>query len=127
MKLPLPSRIPILYLIISVLIAVGVVPLYFYATKVVDMNRETLQRNEKLLQNTVTSSLAQEIAQREKDILSALANLTYSIQVTSGGNLGGDHVEAGQRPVAAVAALCHRPLARRGRFLSAPFVSPVRL
>ena len=67
MKLPLPSRIPILYLIISVLIAVGVVPLYFYATKVVDMNRETLQRNEKLLQNTVTSSLAQEIAQREKD------------------------------------------------------------
>ena len=73
MKLPLPSRIPILYLIISVLIAVGVVPLYFYATKVVDMNRETLQRNEKLLQNTVTSSRAQEIAQREKDILSALA------------------------------------------------------
>ena len=94
MKLPLPSRIPILYLIVSVLIAVGVVPLYFYATKVVDMNRETLQRNEKLLQNTVTSSLAQEIAQREKDILSALANLTYSIQVTSGGNLGGEHVEA---------------------------------
>ena len=94
MKLPLPSRIPILYLIISVLIAVGVVPLYFYATKVVDMNRETLQRNEKLLQNTVASSLAQEIAQREKDILSALANLTYSIQVTSGGNLGSDHVEA---------------------------------
>src|ERR1051326_4676673 len=55
MKLPLPSRIPILYLILIVLIAVGVVPLYFYATKMVDRNRETLGSNEKLLQNSVTS------------------------------------------------------------------------
>ncbi len=94
MKLPLPSRIPILYLILIVLIAIGVVPLYFYATKVVDMNRDALQRNEKLLQNTVTSSLAQDVAQREKDILATLANLTYSIQVTSGGNLNGDRVQA---------------------------------
>jgi len=94
MKLPLPSRIPILYLILSVLIAVGVVPLYFYATKVVDMNREALQRNERLLQNTVTSSLAQDIAQRQKAILATLANMTYSIQVTSGGNLNGERVQA---------------------------------
>jgi HD-GYP domain-containing protein (c-di-GMP phosphodiesterase class II) len=94
MKLPLPSRIPILYLILIVLIAIGVVPLYFYATKVVDMNRDALQRNEKLLQNTVTSSLAQDVAQREKDILATLANLTYSIQVTSGGNLNGERVQA---------------------------------
>jgi hypothetical protein len=69
MKLPLPSRVPILYLIISVLIAVAVVPLYFYAQKVVDMNQEALQRNEKLLQNTVTSSLAQDVAQRQKPLL----------------------------------------------------------
>ncbi|PYP84160.1 MAG: hypothetical protein DMG65_23045 [Candidatus Angelobacter sp. Gp1-AA117] len=94
MRLPLPSRIPILYLILSVLIAVGVVPLYFYATKVVAMNREALQRNERLLQNTVTSSLAQDIAQRQKDILATLANMTYSIQVTSGGDLSGQRVEA---------------------------------
>ena len=94
MKLPLPSRVPILYLILAVLIAVGVVPLYFYATKVVDMNRDALQRNEKLLQNTVTSSLAQDVAQREKDILSTLTSLTYAIQVTSGGNLSGDRVES---------------------------------
>lgn len=94
MKLPVPSRIPILYVILFVLIAVAVVPLYFYYTKVVDMNREALQRNEKLLQNMVTSSLAQDIAQREKDIRSTLASLTFSIQVTSGGNLSGPHVEA---------------------------------
>jgi HD-GYP domain-containing protein (c-di-GMP phosphodiesterase class II) len=79
---------------ISVLVVVAVVPLYFYAQKVVDMNQEALQRNEKLLQNTVTSSLAQDVAQRQKDIVSTLTSLTYSIQVTSGGDLGGARVEA---------------------------------
>lgn len=94
MKLPLPSRVPIRYVMISVLVVVAVVPLYFYAQKVVDMNQEALQRNEKLLQNTVTSSLAQDVAQRQKDIVSTLSSLTYSIQVTSGGDLGGTRVEA---------------------------------
>ncbi|HEY6273949.1 MAG TPA: HD domain-containing phosphohydrolase [Terriglobales bacterium] len=96
MKLPLPSRIPILYLILVVLIAVGVVPLYFYATRVVGLNRETLERNEKLLQNMVTTSLAEAVAQRAKDIRTALAGLSYSIQVTSGGNLSGPRVESPQ-------------------------------
>ncbi|HEV8181726.1 MAG TPA: HD domain-containing phosphohydrolase [Candidatus Angelobacter sp.] len=95
MRLPLPSRIPILYLILVVLIAVGVVPLYFYATKMVDRNRETLGSNEKLLQNNVTTTLAQSIAQREKDIGSMLSSLAFSIRVTSGGNLTGKNVEAG--------------------------------
>ncbi|HEV8490653.1 MAG TPA: HD domain-containing phosphohydrolase [Candidatus Angelobacter sp.] len=94
MKLPLPSRIPILYLILVVLIAVGVVPLYFYATKMVDRNRETLGSNEKLLQNNVTTTLAQSIAQREKDIGSTLSSLAFSIRVTSNGNLSGKNVEA---------------------------------
>src|SRR5690242_289457 len=102
MKLPLPSRIPILYLILGVLIAVGVVPLYFYATKMVERNRETLGSNEKLLQNNVTTTLAQSIAQREKDISATLSSLAYSIRVTSGGNLSGKHVEA-----ADVMALLH--------------------
>lgn len=96
MKLPLPSRIPILYLILVVLIAVGVVPLYFYATRVVGLNRDTLERNEKLLQNMVTTSLAEAVAQRAKDIRTALAGLSYSIQVASGGNLSGRAVESQQ-------------------------------
>jgi HD-GYP domain-containing protein (c-di-GMP phosphodiesterase class II) len=94
MKLPLPARIPILYLILIVLIAVGVVPLYFYATKMVSRNRETLGSNEKLLQNSVTTTLAQSIAQREKDIGSTLSSLAFSIKVTSSGNLSGKNVEA---------------------------------
>ncbi len=94
MKLPLPARIPILYLILIVLIAVGVVPLYFYAAKMVSRNRETLGSNEKLLQNNVTTTLAQSIAQREKDIGATLSSLAFSIKVTSGGNLSGKNVEA---------------------------------
>jgi HD-GYP domain-containing protein (c-di-GMP phosphodiesterase class II) len=94
MKLPLPARIPILYLILIVLIAVGVVPLYFYATKMVERNRETLGSNEKLLQNNVTTTLAQSIAQRQKDIGATLSSLAFSIKVTSGGNLKGKNVEA---------------------------------
>jgi HD-GYP domain-containing protein (c-di-GMP phosphodiesterase class II) len=94
MKLPLPSRVPIIYLILIVLITVGVVPLYFYKSKVVELNRDTLERNEKLQQNVVTTSLAESVAQRAKDVRTALDRLTYSIQVTTGGNLSGTKVEA---------------------------------
>ena len=94
MKFPLPSRVPIIYGILMVLIVVGVLPLYFYATKVVDTNRDRLQRNEKLLQNTVTMTLAEDIAQRSKEVRSKLADLAYSIVVTSGGSLEGSRVES---------------------------------
>ncbi|MEO6119925.1 MAG: hypothetical protein ABIP12_04480, partial [Terriglobales bacterium] len=57
----LPQRIKILYVILSVLILVAVVPLYFYGTQVVGINRERLKTNERLLQNTITRSLADEI------------------------------------------------------------------
>ncbi|HYX53599.1 MAG TPA: HD domain-containing phosphohydrolase [Candidatus Limnocylindrales bacterium] len=92
MKLPLPSRIPIIYGILFVLMAVGVAPLYFYATKVVDTNRERLQRNEKLLQNTLTTTLAQDISQRERDIRGKLSDLAYSVMVTSGRDLTGNRI-----------------------------------
>lgn len=93
MKLPLPSRVPIIYGILMVLILVGVLPLYFYATNVVETNRDRLQRNEQLLQNTVTATLAEDIAQRGKEIRSKLSDLAYAIVVTSGGSLKGDRVE----------------------------------
>jgi HD-GYP domain-containing protein (c-di-GMP phosphodiesterase class II) len=60
----------------------------------VDRNRETLGSNEKLLQNNVTTTLAQSIAQREKAIGSTLSSLAFSIRVTSGSNLSGKNVEA---------------------------------
>src|SRR5438105_15232009 len=44
-----PSRIPILYLILSVLVLVSVLPIWLYGTKVVADTLEKLTRNEMLL------------------------------------------------------------------------------
>jgi HD-GYP domain-containing protein (c-di-GMP phosphodiesterase class II) len=88
----LPSRIPILYVILAMLTAVAVVPLWFYGTQVVGINRERLVTNERLLQNTVTRSLADDIVQRQNNLRSSLQNLSSAVQVTSGNNLSGEHV-----------------------------------
>jgi putative nucleotidyltransferase with HDIG domain len=82
------------YAILVVLILVGTMPLYFYAAKVVETNRERMQRNEKMLQNTVSSDLAEAIGQRERDIRTKLADLAYSIQASSNANLSGVRVES---------------------------------
>ena len=58
LKLPVPSRIPILYVILGVLLLISVVPMYFYSAQVEAINRDRLITNERLLQNIVTRSLA---------------------------------------------------------------------
>ena len=55
------KRVPILYVIFAVLILVSVGPLMFYGIKVIEINREALETNEKELQNTITRSVAEEI------------------------------------------------------------------
>jgi HD-GYP domain-containing protein (c-di-GMP phosphodiesterase class II) len=90
----LPGRIPILYLILGVLIAVSVVPLYFYGSKVVEINRLRLKTNEQYLQNTIAASVGSDIAQRHENMMAMLANLSSAIQVSSGGNLEGEHVSS---------------------------------
>ncbi len=57
----LPRRIPLLYLVLSVLLALSVIPLLVYGTRVSSRNREALQTNEQILQNTVTRGIAEEI------------------------------------------------------------------
>jgi putative nucleotidyltransferase with HDIG domain len=87
-------RIPLLYLIGSVLVLVSVVPLYFYGTNVIAISRDRLKTNEMLLQNSITSSLGDELEQRHENLLAMMDNLRSSIQITSGGNLSGEHVQA---------------------------------
>jgi putative nucleotidyltransferase with HDIG domain len=88
----LPTRIPLLYLISGVLILVGVVPLYFYGTQVVAINRDRLKINEQLLQNTVTKSLSDDIDHRQVTLQTSLGNLSAAVLVASGGDLTGDHI-----------------------------------
>ncbi|MGH9554225.1 MAG: HD domain-containing phosphohydrolase [Terriglobales bacterium] len=84
----MPSRISILYVILGVLILVSVVPPLFYGTLVAESNRQRLETNEKLLQNTITRSLAEDRALRHNDVQIMLANLSAAVQVASGGDIG---------------------------------------
>lgn len=90
----LPKRIPLQYLISGVLVLVGVVPLYFYGTQVVSINRDRLKVNEQLLQNTVTKSLGDDVEHRQVTLQTSLGNLSAAVLVASGGDLKGDHVNS---------------------------------
>src|ERR1700733_297847 len=68
--------------------------MYFYSVQVERINRDRLITNERLLQNTVTRSLADDIAQHQESLRIMLANLSSALQVTSGGDITAEHVEA---------------------------------
>jgi HD-GYP domain-containing protein (c-di-GMP phosphodiesterase class II) len=88
------ARFPILYAILGVLLVISIVPMYFYSTQVVAINRDRLKTNEMLLQNTVTRSLADDLSQHERSLGMMLANLSSAIQVASGGDIGDKNIEA---------------------------------
>jgi HD-GYP domain-containing protein (c-di-GMP phosphodiesterase class II) len=94
LKLPKPFHLPILYVILGVLILVSVVPMYFYSAKVESINRDRLITNERLLQNTVTRSLADDISQHQESLRIMQANLSSALQVASGGDFTSENVQA---------------------------------
>ena len=89
-----PARIPILYVILGVLLVISIVPMYFYSTRVEAINRDRLKTNEKLLQNTITRSLADDLAEHERSQRMMLANLSSAIQVASGGDISEKNIES---------------------------------
>src|SRR3981081_896628 len=94
LKLPIPARIPLLYVILGVLLAISVLPMYFYSAQIETMNRDRLKTNEMLLQNTVTRSLADDISQHQETLRMMLGNLASSIQVTTGNDIGTQNIAA---------------------------------
>ena len=94
LKLPIPARIPLLYVILGVLLAISVLPMYFYSAQIENMNRERLKTNEMLLQNTVTRSLADDISQHQEALHMMLAYLSSSIQVMMLANPSGSDLSA---------------------------------
>ena len=91
---PHHARIPILYVILGVLLAISIVPMYFYSAKVEAINGERLKTNEQLLQNTVTRSLADDLAQHQRSLRMMLANLSSAIQIASGGDLSETNIHS---------------------------------
>ena len=88
------ARIPILWAILGVLLAISIIPMYFYSAQVESSNGQQLKRNEMMLQNTVTRSLADDLSLRERSLRLMLANLSSAIQVASGGDIGEKNIEA---------------------------------
>lgn len=87
-------RIRILYLILSVLLLISVVPIYFYSSQVEKNNRDKLITNERYLQNTVARSLADEIAQHQVSSRMMMANLSSALQLASEGDITGERINA---------------------------------
>jgi len=80
--------------ILSVLVLISVVPMYFYSAQVQSINRDRLITNERLLQNTVTRSIADDISQHQESFRLMQNNMASALQVASGGDLTGEHVQA---------------------------------
>jgi len=80
--------------ILSVLVLISVVPMYFYSAQVQSINRDRLITNERLLQNTLTQSIADDISQHQESFRLMQQNLASALQVASGNDLTGEHVQA---------------------------------
>jgi len=91
---PNHARIPILYVILGVLLVISIVPMYFYSAEVERINRERLKRDEMMLQNTVTRSLADDLAEHERSLHMMLENLSSAIKIASGGDIGETNIHA---------------------------------
>src|SRR5260221_6661748 len=86
-----PARIPILYVILGVLLVISIVPMYFYSSQVEAINRDRLKTDERMLQNTETRSLADDLAEHARSLHTMLANLSSAIQIASGGGIRGQN------------------------------------
>ncbi len=81
-------------MILGVLLTISIIPMYIYSAQMEMLNRERLKRNEMLLQNTVARSLADDISQHQDSLRMMLKNLSSSIQVESGNDIGEQHIQA---------------------------------
>ncbi len=62
MKRKRPRRLRILYVLLAILIAISVLPLWFYGRTMSQANQQTLKTQEQILQTTIAQSLGQEIS-----------------------------------------------------------------
>src|SRR5713226_2541936 len=62
MKRKRPRRLRILYVLLAILIAISVLPLWFYGRTMSQANQQTLKTQEQILQTTIAQSLGQEVS-----------------------------------------------------------------
>jgi putative nucleotidyltransferase with HDIG domain len=79
MKQNSTGRLRILYLLLLILIGISVAPLWFYGTKMLSSNQDTLKTQEQVLQTITSQSLAQEISLYQENIHGHLVEFFASI------------------------------------------------
>ena len=87
MKPFLPRRLKIQYILLLILISISVVPLWFFGSRMVSMNKQRLETQEKILQTTLSKSLGQEIQlymenvrQQVKELFDAVTPLAVGVR-----------------------------------------------
>ncbi len=79
MTKPSTGRLRILYLLLLILICISIAPLWFYGTKMLSTNQETLKTKEQELQTVTSQSLAQEISLYEENVRGHLADFFSNV------------------------------------------------
>ncbi|TAM80549.1 MAG: HD domain-containing protein [Acidobacteria bacterium] len=87
MKQMLPRRIKIQYILLLILVSVSVLPLWFFGSQMVRINKGRLETQEKVLQTTLSKSLAQQIQlymenvrQQVKELFDAVTPLAVQVR-----------------------------------------------
>ena len=86
MKPARPRRLKIQYLLLLILVSISVLPLWFFGSRMVSMNKGRLETQEKILQTTLSKSLAQQIQlymenvrQQVKELFDAVIPLAIEV------------------------------------------------
>src|SRR5512141_1363619 len=76
---PSTWHLRILYLLLLILICISIAPLWFYGTRILATNQETLKTKEQELQTVTSQSLAQEISLYEENVRGHLSDFFTSV------------------------------------------------
>lgn len=83
----LPGRLKIQYILLLILVSTSVLPLWFFGSRMVSMNKGRLETQEKILQTTLSKSLAQQIQlymenvrQQVKELFDAVIPLAVEVR-----------------------------------------------
>ncbi len=79
MTKPSTGRLRILYLLLLILICISIAPLWFYGTKMLSTNQDTLKTKEQELQTVTSQSLAQEISLYEDNLRGHLSDFFSNV------------------------------------------------
>lgn len=85
-------RLKLSYLFVAALLLVGVAPLFFYATRVIALNRDALRTKEQEFQTATTRALADEAGLYYRMGGVALSHLGAAVVVVANGDVSGDRV-----------------------------------